>query len=103
MSGGITLNLTIKEVRDRIIECRQETPRERANLVGISGIDASGKGFIAEQLADELEFAGHHVALINVDGGSIFLMSDLRNPKKHNTSTRMLSDSMTCSSAWFCL
>ena len=37
-------------------------------LVGISGIDASGKGYVASRLASELDSAGLRVALINVDG-----------------------------------
>ena len=45
---------------------RNEVPAERALLVGISGIDASGKGYIATKIASEL--FGLNVALINVDG-----------------------------------
>jgi len=37
-------------------------------LVGISGIDGSGKGFLAAQLSRELERTDLRVALINVDG-----------------------------------
>jgi uridine kinase len=41
---------------------------DRSLLVGISGIDASGKGFMASKLTQKLESAGNRVALINVDG-----------------------------------
>lgn len=40
----------------------------RSMLVGISGIDASGKGFVSKKLARMLKADGWNVALINVDG-----------------------------------
>lgn len=40
----------------------------RALLVGLSGIDGAGKGFIAARLVDRLTRAGHRVAPVNVDG-----------------------------------
>jgi uridine kinase len=43
-------------------------PAERCLLVGISGIDASGKGFTSRKLSRELRSMGYRVALINVDG-----------------------------------
>jgi len=43
-------------------------PPERALLVGISGIDASGKGFIASRVAESLGAKAGNVALIGVDG-----------------------------------
>ena len=45
---------------------RDEVPAERALLVGISGIDASGKGYIAAKAIRKL--SGLNVALINADG-----------------------------------
>lgn len=45
---------------------RNEVPAERALLVGISGIDASGKGYIADKTISGL--SGLNVALINADG-----------------------------------
>jgi uridine kinase len=58
----------IDHLRDSIIECRKQTHRDRASLVGISGIDASGKGYVSGRLASRLKNAGQRVALINVDG-----------------------------------
>jgi uridine kinase len=52
---------------DLILPRRQEVPDERAMLVGISGIDASGKGFIANLLSEQLESQGLSVAPVNVD------------------------------------
>jgi uridine kinase len=40
---------------------------DRALLVGVSGIDGSGKSFIAFQLADQLRELGHNVAAISAD------------------------------------
>jgi len=51
----------------RIIVERQVTSAQRSILVGISGIDASGKGFITEKIAQRLQEAGWRVATINAD------------------------------------
>lgn len=51
-----------------IIETRKALPPERALLVGISGIDASGKGFVTAKLARQLRERGWNVAAIGVDG-----------------------------------
>ena len=59
--------MNIDALRDNTIACRRQTPVDRACLVGISGIDASGKGFVSGQVASQLEAAGQRVALINVD------------------------------------
>lgn len=45
-----------------------ELSTARALLVGLSGIDGSGKGFVATRLRDRLERLGLRVALMNVDG-----------------------------------
>ena len=46
---------------------RAEVPADRALLVGISGIDAGGKGFITEKIAKRLQELGWRVATINAD------------------------------------
>jgi uridine kinase len=51
-----------------IVEKRKALSRERALLVGISGIDGAGKGFIAARIASLLEGRGLKTAVINVDG-----------------------------------
>ena len=43
-------------------------PAEHTMLVGISGIDASGKGYVAEKVAKKLESSSLRIALINIDG-----------------------------------
>jgi len=50
-----------------IIAERKVTSAQPAILVGISGIDASGKGFITEKIAQRLREAGWRVATINAD------------------------------------
>jgi len=52
------------EVRDR----RSGTSPGQSLLVGLSGIDGSGKGFLAGELCRELERTNLRVALLNVDG-----------------------------------
>jgi uridine kinase len=43
-------------------------PEDRALLVGVSGIDASGKGFVAARLAAALRRLGVRAVIINADG-----------------------------------
>jgi len=50
-----------------IIEKRKALSPQRALLVGISGIDASGKGFITQKLAERLRKDGWNVAVISAD------------------------------------
>ena len=52
----------------RIAGLRRAVGKRRAVLVGISGIDASGKGFLAAQLERRLRQHGLRVANLNVDG-----------------------------------
>ncbi|MGD9628957.1 MAG: uridine kinase [Pyrinomonadaceae bacterium] len=53
-------------IAEAILSKRSEVPTERAMLVGISGIDGSGKGYITAKIAAEL--TGPNIAVINVDG-----------------------------------
>jgi uridine kinase len=59
---------SIDEVVKRILDRRANVPDNRGLLVGISGIDACGKGYMAGQI--EAHLAQHAVAaaVINVDG-----------------------------------
>jgi len=50
-----------------ILEARNPVQATRALLVGISGIDGSGKGFVSEKLADALRAKSLNVALISAD------------------------------------
>src|SRR5947208_14788850 len=51
----------------KIVATRAEKSAEHAILVGISGIDAGGKGFITEKIAKRLQELGWRVATINAD------------------------------------
>ncbi len=53
--------------KQRILKMRNEMPAEQSLLVGISGIDACGKGYISSRLAESLS-ANFNLALINADG-----------------------------------
>jgi uridine kinase len=60
--------MDLENLKAEVIGRRANLPVDRALLVGISGIDASGKGFVSERIAAALTAAGYRVALINADG-----------------------------------
>lgn len=51
-----------------ILDKHKKMSPKQSLLVGISGIDASGKGFISAKLADNIRRKGFNVANINIDG-----------------------------------
>jgi len=59
---------SIDEVVRRIIERRANVPDTRSLLVGVSGIDGCGKGYLAAQLQAHLTLYGVIPAILNVDG-----------------------------------
>ena len=59
---------SIKEIVRKILERRANTPDTRSLLVGVSGIDGSGKGYLATQLQAHLALHGVIPAILNVDG-----------------------------------
>lgn len=65
---------------DTIIESRSLCDK-RATLIGLSGIDASGKGYIASELQSQLTKAGLQTALIGVDGWLNLPGVRFRSPK----------------------
>jgi uridine kinase len=62
------MNSGIKRAIERIDSVRDRVGRRRAALVAVSGIDASGKSYLARELTQGLQERGCQVALINVDG-----------------------------------
>src|SRR5262245_40016528 len=56
------------EVIQRILERRSCLPENRSLVVGLSGIDGSGKGYLAKQI--EAHLAQHNLgcAVLNIDG-----------------------------------
>ncbi len=79
-----------------IVEKREAHSPERALLVGISGIDAAGKGFIAARIAKSLEHRGIKPAVINVDGwlNLPHVRFHLRDPAKHFYENAIRFDEM---------
>ena len=69
----------------RILRERAMVPEQRSLLVGVSGIDASGKGYVAKQLEARVAQDSIGVANINVDGW--LNLPDIRfnavNPGEH--------------------
>ena len=59
---------SIDEVVRKILERRANTPDTRSLLVGVSGIDGCGKGYLAAQLQAHLALHGVIPAILNVDG-----------------------------------
>lgn len=57
----------IPTLTKRVVHAFENHEKETAFTVAISGIDASGKGFITKLLKEELEGLGYQVANINID------------------------------------
>ncbi len=60
--------VNIDEVVERILRRRAVIPEGRSALVGISGIDGCGKGYVARQIEARLALHTVAVATINADG-----------------------------------
>lgn len=58
----------IDEVTRKILERRSAVPDSRSLLVGVSGIDGCGKGYLAAQLEAHLALHAVTSAILNVDG-----------------------------------
>lgn len=58
----------LDEVVRKILERRANVPETRSLLVGVSGIDGCGKGYLARQLQAHLALHGVIPAILNVDG-----------------------------------
>src|SRR5918993_376752 len=58
----------IDEVTQKILQGRSTIPETRSLLVGVSGIDGCGKGYVAAQLEAHLALHATTAAVLNVDG-----------------------------------
>jgi uridine kinase len=58
----------MNELVNYILSKKTEMPPKHSLLAGISGIDASGKGFITAKLANKIRRKGFNIANINIDG-----------------------------------
>jgi len=63
-TGKVT---SLGQLIEAIVSTRTTTPQTRAALIGISGIDGSGKGFITTQLDQRLRDLGWSVAVVRAD------------------------------------
>ena len=63
-TGEVT---SLGQLIEAIVSIRTTTPQTRAALIGISGIDGSGKGFITTQLDQRLRDLGWSVAVVCAD------------------------------------
>jgi uridine kinase len=61
-------SVTVPELLEHILQARRSHPPDRALLIGLSGIDGAGKGWVAHRLSTALEHCGARIALLNVDG-----------------------------------
>jgi uridine kinase len=53
---------------EAVLAARERVPVRRAALVAVSGIDASGKGYLTAKLAAKLESRGLRTAALGIDG-----------------------------------
>jgi uridine kinase len=60
--------VNIDDVVTNILSQRANVSEQRSLLVGVSGIDGSGKGYVAKQIDARLGHRSITVANINVDG-----------------------------------
>lgn len=70
---------------DRIVALHAGSAASRAVLVALSGIDGSGKGWVAAQLSQALQDCGLRVANVNIDGWLNLpaVRFDPANPAEH--------------------
>jgi uridine kinase len=70
---------------EMIVAARRHLPAARAALVAVSGIDASGKGYITTKMSDSLQLHHLRVANINIDGwlNLPHIRFDSSNPAEH--------------------
>ena len=62
-----TLDHAPDKLCSKIVAARMIAPPERALLVGVSGIDGSGKGFVVKRVDERLGRLGWNVAAISAD------------------------------------
>jgi uridine kinase len=60
--------MEVERATEAVQRVRERVPARRSALVALSGIDASGKGYLAGRLAAALEARGIRTVLLGVDG-----------------------------------
>lgn len=90
------MNLDLTKLVEKILNANQARASGQSLLIGLSGIDASGKGFVTKMLEEKLGSAGFRVANINVDGW--LNLPDVRfnclNPRLHFYKNALRLDEM---------
>ena len=61
-------SVDLESAADAVSACRSLAPPARCLLVGVSGIDAAGKGYLAERFVTALQERGMGAACIGIDG-----------------------------------
>ncbi len=59
---------TLQTTINKILEARRSVSSQRSVLVGISGIDGSGKGYLTAQIVKALQVKGVRAVGISIDG-----------------------------------
>jgi uridine kinase len=59
---------TLQTTINKILEVRRSVSKQRSVLVGVSGIDGSGKGYVTAQIVKALQMKGVRAVGINIDG-----------------------------------
>lgn len=79
-----------------MVQKLETLPRDRALLVGVSGIDGSGKGYITARLDQQLRELGHSVAAISADDWLNLppVGIDSKNPGEHFYERALRLDQM---------
>ncbi|HEV8058785.1 MAG TPA: hypothetical protein VGP68_02875 [Gemmataceae bacterium] len=62
----IPKSITLYEAVSLIQKKRHEVPEQRCVLVGVTGIDGSGKGYVTKLISDQLQSLSVRVAAINI-------------------------------------
>lgn len=60
--------LNLQAILNKILGARRSIPLQRSVLVGLSGIDGSGKGYVTAQIVTALQAKGVRAIGINIDG-----------------------------------
>jgi uridine kinase len=60
--------MQLERAAEAVLQARERVPARRSALIALSGIDASGKGYLAERLATALDARGMRTAVLGVDG-----------------------------------
>jgi len=58
----------VSQAVTEILAKRKQVPSQRSLLIGVSGIDGCGKGYLTDKIVAQLQLQGQKTVGINVDG-----------------------------------